>query len=41
MVTILKEFIALPESVRKSRCASFCQQAAQRLSAVECALMEE
>lgn len=40
MVTILKEFIALPQSERAMHCAAFCQQAALRLSAVECALME-
>ena len=40
MVTLLKEYIALPESDRISHCAAFCQQAAERLSAVECALME-
>lgn len=40
MVTLLKEYIALPEPDRLSHCAAFCQQAAERLSAVECALME-
>ena len=40
MVTLMKEYIALPQSDRMSRCASFCQQAAARLSAVECALMD-
>ena len=39
-VTVLKEFIALPQRDRAMHCAAFCQQAAQRLSAVECALME-
>ena len=39
MVTLVKEYIALPEADRTSRCAAFCQQAATRLSAVECALM--
>lgn len=39
MVTLVKEYIALPEADRTSRCAAFCQQAAARLSAVECALM--
>ncbi|MGN0997614.1 MAG: hypothetical protein ACI4PG_11960 [Candidatus Ventricola sp.] len=39
MVTLVKEYIALPEADRTSRCADFCQQAAARLSAVECALM--
>ena len=40
MVTLIKEFIALPQSERSSCCAAFCQQAAGRLSAVECAMME-
>ena len=40
MVTLLKEYIALPEADRISHCSAFCQQAAARLSAVECALME-
>ena len=39
MVTLVKEYIALPEADRASRSAAFCQQAAVRLSAVECALM--
>lgn len=41
MVTLIKEYIALPETDRMSHCGAFCQQAAARLSAVECALMEE
>ena len=41
MVTLLKEYIALPEAERGSRTEAFCHQAAQRLSAVECAMMEE
>jgi len=41
MVTLLKEYIALPESDRADHTAVFCSQAAARLSAVECALMEE
>lgn len=41
MVTLLKEYLALPDGDRQARCAAFCEQAAQRLSAVECALMEE
>lgn len=40
MVTLIKEYIALPESDRLSHCPVFCQQAAARLSAVECALMD-
>ena len=39
MVTLLKEYIALPEADRLSHCAAFCSQAAARLSDVECALM--
>lgn len=41
MVTLIKEFIALPDADRASHSQAFCQQAAARLSAVECALMEE
>ena len=41
MVTVIKEYIAMPAADRMSHCAAFCQQAAARLSAVECALMEE
>jgi len=41
MVNLLKEYIALPESDRASQASVFCQQAAMRLSAVECALMQE
>lgn len=41
MITVVKEYIALPEADRAAHCAAFCQQAAARLSAVECALMEE
>lgn len=40
MVTLIKEYIALPDADRVSHCGAFCQQAAARLSAVECALME-
>ena len=40
MVTLLKEYIALPQSDRLSHADRFCEQAAARLSAVECALME-
>ena len=39
MVTLLKEFIALPKDDRISQAERFCEQAAARLSAVECALM--
>ena len=41
MVTLLKEYIALPDADRMQRAAAFCNQAAARLSAVECALMLE
>lgn len=41
MVTLLKEYIALPEGDRMSHAQAFCQQAAQRLAAVECAMMPE
>lgn len=40
MVTMLKEYIALPDQDRAAQNDWFCQQAAERLSAVECALME-
>ena len=40
MVTLLKEYIALPKDDRLSHAEQFCEQAAARLSAVECALME-
>ena len=39
MVTLIKEYIALPCAERSAHTETFCQQAAQRLSAVECALM--
>ena len=41
MVSLLKEYIALPDQDRASHTAVFCAQAASRLSAVECALMED
>ena len=41
MVTVIKEFIALPERERPAQIDAFCSLAAARLSAVECALMEE
>lgn len=40
MVTLIKEYIALPQRDRLSHTDAFCEQAAARLSAVECALME-
>jgi len=39
MVTLIKEYIALPPRERSEHTELFCQQAAHRLSAVECALM--
>lgn len=39
MVTLIKEYVALPEADRLTHCNAFCRQAAERLSAVECALM--
>lgn len=41
MVTLLKEYLALPDADRANRLSAFCQQAAARLSAVECALMDD
>ena len=41
MVSLIKEYIALPEQDRSNHASIFCSQAAARLSAVECALMEE
>ena len=38
MVLMLKEYIALPDGDRQSHLNAFCQQAAQRLSAMECAM---
>ena len=40
MVTLIKEYIALSESDRLQHAAQFCHQAAERLNAVECAMME-
>lgn len=40
MVSLIKEYIALPQNERMSHTDMFCRQAAARLSAVECALME-
>ena len=39
MLTVLKEFIALPPGERPGHADVFCEQATARLSAVECALM--
>ena len=41
MVTLIKEYIALPDAQRSDHASAFCAQAAARLSAVECALMQE
>ncbi|MBR4039060.1 MAG: hypothetical protein IKJ11_03055 [Clostridia bacterium] len=41
MVTLVKEYIALPASSRTAHTELFCRQAAERLSAVECALMPQ
>lgn len=41
MVALIKEYIALPEADRTTHCNAFCRQAAVRLSAVECALMDD
>ena len=41
MVTFLKEYVALPETARQSGLQAFCEQAAQRLSRVDGALMDE
>ena len=38
MVTLIKEYIALPAHERSAHTDVFCRQAAERLSAVECAL---
>ncbi len=40
MVTLIKEYIALPDEERGAHTALFCEQAASRLSAVECAMMD-
>jgi len=39
MVTLIKEYIALPDPDKVSACDAFCRQAASCLSAVECAMM--
>ena len=41
MVTLIKEYVALPAQERREHAEDFCRQAAMRLSAVECALMEQ
>ena len=38
MVTLMKEYIALPARERSAHTEIFCRQAAERLSAVECAM---
>lgn len=40
MISLIKEYIALPDCDRIQHTDAFCRQAAERLSAVECALME-
>ena len=40
MVTFLKEYVALPEDARQTGLNTFCEQAAQSLSRVECAMMD-
>ena len=40
MVTLIREYIALEENDRLRHAPLFCEQAAARLSAVECAMME-
>ena len=41
MVTLMKEFIALPKENRLEGAETFCHQASLRLAAVESAMMEE
>ena len=41
MVTLIKEYVALPAQGRIAQADVFCQQAAARLSAVEAAMMTE
>jgi len=41
MVTLIKEYIAIPAHERSAHTDIFCRQAAERLSAVECALMQD
>ena len=41
MASLVREYIALPADGRSAQADLFCQQAAQRLSAMECALMQE
>jgi len=40
MLTLIREYIALPQEERSSQTPFFCQQAAARLAAVECAMMD-
>ncbi|MBR2942208.1 MAG: hypothetical protein IKB82_02305 [Clostridia bacterium] len=40
MLTLIREYIALPQAERSSQTQVFCQQAAARLAAVECAMMD-
>lgn len=41
MITMIKEYIALPHHEQADACDAFCRQAAKRLSAVECAMMHD
>ena len=41
MVALVKEYVALPEDARQSGLNAFCEQAAQRLCQIECAMMDE
>ncbi len=41
MVTLIKEYIALEPRERSAHTELFCRQAAERLSAVECAMMDD
>ncbi len=38
IVTLLKEYIALPDADRQTHCQAFCQQASARVAAMECAM---
>ena len=40
MISLIKEYVALPEDARQTGLTAFCEQAAQSLSRVECAMMD-
>ena len=40
MISLIKEYVALPEDARQTGLNAFCEQAAQSLSRVECAMMD-